>query len=66
MYAHLINKNEGTGSKLDDVKSAVSEGKKIAINYIMVYPESLRHFVEERIIATDDRLTWNQRNPGRR
>ena len=65
MRAHLINKGEGTGSKLDDVKRAVSEGQEIAVTYIMVYPETLRHFVEETIIAEEeDRLTWNSHNPG--
>lgn len=65
MRAHLINKGERTGSKLDDVKRAISEGQEIAVTYIMVHPEALRHFVEETIIAEEeDRLTWNSHNPG--
>ena len=65
MRTHLINKGEGTGSKLDDVKRAVSEGQEIAVTYIMVCPENLRHFVEETIVAEEkDRLTWNDHNPG--
>lgn len=67
MYQHLIKKNKKTGSKLEKVKKAVSEGQQIAVTYIMVCPESLRHFVEETIVAGDKgRLTWNDHNPGGR
>ncbi len=57
---HLVTKNERTGSKLEDVKKAVSGGNKIAISYIKVNPESLRLYVEETIIAKrKETLPWN-------
>lgn len=63
MNQHLVNKSDGTGSKLDRVKEAVSRGQKIAVTFIMVCPERLRHFVEETIIAAEnEQLTWNAQN----
>ena len=64
-YQHLVKKHRKTGSKLNDVRKSVSEGRKVAVAYVMVRPESLRHFVEDTIIAAESaQLTWNKDNPG--
>lgn len=57
---HLINKDTRTGSMLEAVKTAVSDGREMAVSYIHVSPESLRLYVEETIIAKrKDQLSWN-------
>lgn len=57
---HLVKKNECTGSMLEAVKTAVSDGREVAISYVLVEPESLRLFVEETIIASNKaQLPWN-------
>ena len=57
---HLVKKNERTGSMLEAVKTAVSDGREAAISYVLVEPESLRLFVEEAIIASNKaHLPWN-------
>lgn len=57
---HLINKDSRTGSMLEAVKTAVSDGREMAISYIHVSPESLRLYVEETIIAKrQEQLSWN-------
>lgn len=47
---HLIGKHERTGSKLDEVRQAVLAGRRIGISYILVEPEELRGYVEEKLI----------------
>jgi len=57
---HLIKKDPQTGSKLEEIQSAVAEGLEIGLSFIKVEPQSLRLFVEERIIANNkNRLPWN-------
>lgn len=55
---HLIGKHEKTGSKLDEVRQAVFAGRKIGISYILVEPEELRGYVEEKLIALVE--GWNR------
>lgn len=58
---HLINKNIGTGSKLDKVKEVVRSGGFIGVSFLKVQPESIRLYVEEHIINNNkDTLTWNK------
>ena len=57
---HLINKDVRTGSMLEAVKTAVSDGREMAISFIQVQPESLRLYVEETIISKNKaQLPWN-------
>lgn len=57
---HLIIKSDQTGSMLAEVKNAVSEQQDIGVSLIKVFPESLRLFVEEAIIAKHKSdLPWN-------
>jgi hypothetical protein len=57
---HLIDKHEKTGSMLEAVKTAVSNGADIGLSFIKVEPESLRLYVEETIIAKHKKeLPWN-------
>jgi hypothetical protein len=57
---HLICKDGRTGSMLEAVKTAVSDGRQIAFSFILVSPESLRLYVEETIIKKRKAtLSWN-------
>ncbi len=57
---HLVNKDSRTGSMLEAVKTAVFDGREIAISFIHVQPESLRLYVEETIISKmKKQLPWN-------
>lgn len=57
---HLVNKNVRTGSMLEKVKTAISDGREMAISFIHVQPESLRLYVEETIISKNKaQLLWN-------
>ena len=58
--SHLINKNSGTGSKLDYVREAVSRGEKIGLRFIFIPRDTMRTFVEEEIISKNkSELPWN-------
>ena len=66
MRQHLLTR-DGSGSKLENVQGAVWNGYMIAVAFVLVCPEGLRHFVEETIIAEEkDKggLPWNDDNPG--
>lgn len=57
---HLVNKDVRTGSMLEAVKTAISDGREMAISFIQVEPESLRLYVEETIISKNKaHLPWN-------
>jgi hypothetical protein len=57
---HLICKDGRTGSMLEAVKAAVSDGRQIAFSFILVSPESLRLYVEEAILVKRKAtLPWN-------
>ena len=62
--SHLVWRNKNTksgkftGSKFDDIQSHVSLGYDIALSFIEVIPESLRHYVEEMILARSH-PPWN-------
>lgn len=47
---HLIKKDKGTGAKLENVKQYIKNGGKIKISCIFIEPESLRHYIEEKLI----------------
>jgi predicted small secreted protein len=57
---HLIQKNGKTGAKLEEVKKHIQSGGKIKISWILVKPESLRHFIEEELIGKHPECCWNQ------
>lgn len=62
--SHLVWRNKNTksgkftGSKFDEVQSHISLGYDIALSFIEIVPESLRHFVEEMILARSH-PEWN-------
>jgi hypothetical protein len=56
---HLIDKDERTGSKLNEVKNTVRSGGHIGVSFLLVKPESLRLYVEEYIIGNTKKLIWN-------
>lgn len=61
---HLIGKHAMTGSKLDEVRAAILNGQAIGISYILVEPEELRGYVEEKSIQ---RLEgWNRHAAAKR
>ncbi|MDN3660370.1 hypothetical protein [Vibrio agarivorans] len=47
---HLITKHEKTGSKLQNIKQAVSGGCQVSVSFISIEPESLRNTIEEELI----------------
>ena len=58
---HLIKKNAKTGAQLKNVMEHVQARGSIKISWISITPESLRHFVEEKLIELrKGELTWNQ------
>jgi len=60
MTSHLVNKNSGTGSKLDFVRKAVSQGEKIGLRFIYIPRDTMRTFIEEEIISKNKtELIWN-------
>jgi len=57
---HLIKKNKNTGAKLQLIKEHIQKGGKIKVSYILVEPESLRHYIEEELIKKYSvNLDWN-------
>ena len=59
MRQHLVKRSKKTGSMLDKVKRAVSDGLIVGVSFIMVKPEALRHYVEEFVIMSEPQLDWN-------
>ena len=59
--AHLVYNERRIGSRLADVKSEAGRGREIAMSYITVRPDSLRHFVHEAIVR-HSALEWNDRD----
>ncbi|HHK8521761.1 TPA: hypothetical protein ACQYCU_004485 [Vibrio parahaemolyticus] len=55
---HLIKKHEKTGAKLQRVMDSVRSGNDICISWVQIEPESLRHYVEEKLIEKHS-LEWN-------
>jgi hypothetical protein len=57
---HFIKKNPRTGSQLDRVMKAVSEGKLVGISFLSIEPDYMRKPLEEWLIARNsDKLIWN-------
>lgn len=62
--SHLVWRNKATksgkftGSKFDEVQSHISLGYDVAFSFIEIAPESLRHYVEEMILARSH-PEWN-------
>jgi predicted small secreted protein len=57
---HLIKKDKKTGAKLHLVQKHIKEGGKVKVSYILIEPESLRHYIEERLIQKYSiNLNWN-------
>ena len=64
---HLFKKHDKTGAKLDKVVNEVKAGNQIAISWISIMPESLRHYVEEELITKyKEKLDWNSRGKNKR
>ena len=59
MRQHLVKRSEKTGSMLNKVNCAVSDGLIVGVSFVMVKPEALRHYVEEFIITSEAQLDWN-------
>jgi hypothetical protein len=57
---HLISKHEKTGAKLSKVIDHIQSGGSIKISWISINPESLRHYVEERLIEEHSECDWNK------
>lgn len=67
LIQHLIKYRPKTGSKFKYVKEAVLKKSKVGVRVIQVDPESLRLFVEEKIIEQNqDTLSWNQHGVSRK
>jgi len=61
---HLFKKNDNTGAKLKKVKEHVKSGGSIAVSWIPLESESLRHYIEEELIVEHcDKLDWNLKKP---
>lgn len=56
---HLVSKHELTGSKLENVNKALSDGYDIGVKLFSIRPDSMRLFYEEKLISEFD-LEWNQ------
>ena len=56
---HLFKKDERTGAKLRKVKEHVKAGGQVLVSWISIEPESLRHYVEEELIARHREADWN-------
>jgi hypothetical protein len=62
--SHLVWRNKKTksgkftGSKFDEVQHHISHGFDIALSFIEIEPESLRHYVEEMVLARSN-PEWN-------
>lgn len=57
---HFIKKDPRTGSQLDKVKQAVSEGNQIGLSFLRIEPEYMRKPLEEWLIARNsEKLVWN-------
>ena len=58
---HLFGKNKKTGAQLDRVIKAVKNGENLAISFVVISPEELRTYVEEKLIKTYEYyLEWNK------
>jgi len=59
---HLFKKHNGTGAKLDVVKSHVQAGGAIKVSWVAIQPESLRNWAEEELISCHPEADWNREN----
>ena len=59
---HLITKHRNTGAKLAKVKLSIASGKQVGFSFLQIEPAELRHFVEEKLIKSQEILEWNQRS----
>lgn len=59
---HLIKKNDGTGAKLNEIKSHVLAGGTVKIAWVKIHPESLRNYIEEELIQKHKEADWNREN----
>ena len=62
LRSHLVHKSRDTGSQLEKIKCMVGEGERISISYVLVKPETLRHYVEESILKQSEcsEFPWNE------
>ena len=62
--SHLVWRNKETksgkytGSKFDDVVNNVILGKSIYLSFCEISPESLRHYIEEKLFSSVEN-GWN-------
>ena len=59
---HLFKKNDGTGAKLEKVKSHVKSGGSVKISWVPIEPEALRNWAEEELISLHPGADWNREN----
>ncbi|MDX8407490.1 MAG: hypothetical protein R8L58_03810 [Mariprofundaceae bacterium] len=59
---HLFKKHDGTGAKLEKVKSHVKSGGSVKISWVLIEPESLRNWAEEELISSHPEADWNREN----
>ncbi len=59
---HLFKKHDGTGAKLEKVKSHVKSGGSVKISWVLINPESLRNWAEEELISSHTEADWNREN----
>ena len=59
---HLFKKHDGTGAKLEAVKSHVQSGGSVKISWVSIEPESLRNWAEEELISSRPEANWNREN----
>lgn len=61
MIAHLSRKNEATGSKLENVKTAIEDNLFIGVTFVEIVPSYMRTSIEEWLISKyADKLVWNK------
>jgi len=59
---HLFKKHDGTGAKLEKVKSHVKSGGSVKVSWVSIKPESLRNWAEEELISLHQEADWNREN----
>jgi hypothetical protein len=63
---HFVKKDPRTGSQLERVKQAVSEGKQIGVSFLKIEPDYMRKPLEEWLILRNrEKLIWNIHGKGK-
>ncbi|MFD2200190.1 hypothetical protein [Shivajiella indica] len=60
LFNHFVDKHVKTGAKLEKVKEALLNGKRIGISFLRIEPDYMRKPLEEWLISRNsDKLVWN-------